>query len=169
MSDPILPSCLPKATYHAARKINYIIYVMLLLKTFQKFPVRLKIYLIVSPSKTQIPANSLSLSLSSPCALPHGPFCFSSESIKLVYTLNVSHAVIFAPDTCPVDFSRLLLVQLKLTSLERPSLIFVFQEVTPTNWVIVLSITLFGSVFFLRMSLFGILCVDMDYLEKAKW
>ena len=87
----------------------------------------------------------------------------------MVYTLNVSHAIIFAPDTYPIDFARLLLVQLKLTSLERPSLIFVFQEVTPTNWVIVLSITLFGFVFFLRMSLFGILCVDMDYLEKAKW
>ena len=66
----------------------------------------------------------------------------------MVYTLNVSHAIIFAPDTYPIDFARLLLVQLKLTSLERPSLIFVFQEVTPTNWVIVLSITLFGFVFF---------------------
>ena len=68
LSDPILPSCLPKATLHAAKRINYIIYVMLLLKTFQTFAVRLKIYLIVSPCKTQIPPNHLSLSLISLCS-----------------------------------------------------------------------------------------------------
>ena len=61
LSDPIFPSCLRRATLHAARRINYMTFVMLLLKTFQNFPVRLTIYPIVSPSKTQIPANSLSL------------------------------------------------------------------------------------------------------------